>query len=444
MSTQIITRKATKIVQKIKFHFPVLLIALGMFIITSNLNWGKDHWKTIIKSDGKGYYAYLPAVFIYHDLNFAFFDKIEKEKYFNPNLYYDYRSGHEGKTINKYYCGTALTQMPFFMIAHGLSVITEKERDGYSAPYAISISLAALFYLILGLIYLNKLLELYDINQINRLLTLVASVFGTHLFYYTVGEPGMSHVYSFGFVCMFMYYSKKYFNTLHTNYLFSIAATLGIIILIRPVNALVIFTLPFLAENQEVLKKALMKSFSEPFKLIGSSLLCLSFLFIQILIYKISTGDYWVYSYLDEGFNFLKPNMLNILFSFRKGLFLYTPMLMLSFGWIFFAGKQSRTAIFFWLAFFLLITYVFSSWWMWYYGGSFSSRVYVEYIGVFMIPLALMFHQIKNKLLYSILVCSVVTLIFLCQLQTYQYRYYLIHWSDMNKEKYWDAFLRIK
>ena len=52
-----------------------------MVIVVSNLAWNKQDWKEIIRVDGKGYYAYLPAVFIYHDLNLGFFDKIEKEKY---------------------------------------------------------------------------------------------------------------------------------------------------------------------------------------------------------------------------------------------------------------------------------------------------------------------------------------------------------------------------
>jgi len=87
-----------------------------MTIVTSNLNWGKNSWVGIVESDGKGYYAYLPAIFIYNDLNFGFFDEIEKEKYYDENLYYDYRSGAHGKVINKYYCGTALAELPFFLL----------------------------------------------------------------------------------------------------------------------------------------------------------------------------------------------------------------------------------------------------------------------------------------------------------------------------------------
>jgi hypothetical protein len=32
-----------------------------------------------------------------------------------------------------------------------------------------------------------------------------------------------------------------------------------------------------------------------------------------------------------------------------------------------------------------------------------------------------------------------VLFVVLCQIQTYQYRYFIIHWSEMNQEKYIDS-----
>jgi putative copper export protein len=78
---------------------------------------------------------------------------------------------------------------------------------------------------------------------------------------------------------------------------------------------------------------------------------------------------------------------------------------------------------------------------MWFYGGSFSTRVFVEYIPLFAILLGTAIHKIKRykKSFHTV----IILLIVLCQIQTYQYRYLQIHWSDMTKEKYWDVFLRI-
>jgi len=79
------------------------------------------------------------------------------------------------------------------------------DADGFSKTYPILISIAALFYLMIGLLYLNSLLRLYNINEFGRSLTMIAAVFGTNLFYYVVGEAGMSHIYSFAFFrCSFI------------------------------------------------------------------------------------------------------------------------------------------------------------------------------------------------------------------------------------------------
>lgn len=431
---------------KSKFTFSNITITgiiLIMVVVSSNLNWGGDHWKSIIEADAKGYYAYLPAIFIYHDLNFGFFDKIEKEKYYDENMYYDYRAGANGKVIDKYYCGTALALTPFFLTAHLLSHAQHTDSDGYSKLYAVFVSVAALFYLLVGFIFLNLTLKTYDINEWQRSLTLFAAVFGTNLFYYAVGEPGMSHVFSFAFISMFFYYSQRYFSTFHKKYILYLSALLGIIVLIRPVNGLIVFACPFTAGSFNSLKKGILEAFRHKWSLVMAAILFLGILSLQLIIYKISTGKFFVYSYGQEGFNFLSPHIIDILFSYKKGLFLYTPLFLLSLTGGYFLWKSSRFEFYTWFGFFVLITYVLSSWWMWFYGGSFSSRVYVEYIPLFMILLALLLKGIKRKPLKTAYITIIVLLIIVCQIQTYQYRYYQIHWSDMTKEKYWNNFLRI-
>lgn len=421
----------------------LLAIMLIMTVVSSNLNWGDDNWKDIVEADGKGYYAYLPAVFIYHDLNFGFFEKIEMGKYYNKNIFYDYRSYSNDKTIDKYYSGTALTMMPFFLIAHALSHFSGNDTDGFSKLYMVFVSVAALFYLLLGLIFLNSSFNFFEIKEWQKSLILFASVFGTNLFYYTVSEPGMSHVYSFAFVSMFFYYSLKYFRTFNKKFVPALAIIAAIIILIRPVNGLIILIWPFAAGSFEQLKKGIVNILKYKKVLIISSFLFIGILSIQFIIYKISTGSFFVYSYTEEGFNFFDPHFIDILFSYRKGLFLYTPIFLLSFTGAIYLWKSHKFLFYSWFAFFIIVTYILSSWWNWYYGGSFSSRVYVEFIPLFMVLLAIALSKTKKKSLKISLITAIVLLTLICQIQTYQYRYYQIHWSEMTKEKYWDVFLRI-
>ncbi len=421
----------------------IVAIMLVMISVSSNLNWSKDFWKDILEADAKGNYAYLPAVFIYHDLNFGFFDKIEKEKYYNKNLFYDYRSQGNGKTIDKYYCGTAIAQLPFFLIAQVYCKIADIDADGYSKPYPVLMSVAALFYLFIGLIYLLRLLNLYDIGDLNNAIVLAAAVFGTNIFYYTVGEPGMSHIYSFAFMTMFLYHGKRFFCQPGERTVYLLAALLALIILIRPLNGIILFSLPFLAGEKSALKSGLSWFFAGSRRFVPAVGITMIILAIQPVIYKISTGYFWVDSYGAEKFNFMQPHLIDILFSYKKGLFLYTPLLLMSLTGGYFLWRKNRYGFVTLSAFLFLLTYLLSSWWNWWYGGSFSSRAYVEYIPLFMILLGYSLREIRSRLAWRSFVSIVFVLVVVCQIQTFQYRYYQIHWENMTNEKYWDVFLRV-
>src|SRR5690606_38977807 len=280
-----------------------------------------------LESDAKGYYAYLPAIFIYNDLNFGFLEEVQ-EKYPAPHINYDYRANAEGVLINKYYAGTALSQLPFFLAADAITVFTKGERDGYSQWYLMSVNWAALFYLFLGLFYLRKTLLLWNVPDTAIALLLPATLFGTNLFVYSVVEPGMSHVFSFGWVAVFVYLILKFNQNPSNKKLIASSLILGIIALIRPINSLILFALPFLIGNYQDLIILLTFALKRIHWTIIPFLVVIS---AQLIIYKLSTGKFWIYSYNEEGFDFSSPHFFEILFSYKKGLFLYTPLYLLCF-----------------------------------------------------------------------------------------------------------------
>jgi hypothetical protein len=419
------------------------LIFIIVLWAAMNTSFKKDYKTGVLEADAKGYYAYLPAVFIYHDLNFGFFNQIERVTYYNPNLYYEYLREHNKKTIDKYYAGTAICLLPFFLVGHSITQLTGLPADGYSYYYTMMAHVGALFYFLLALFGLRKLLRLYNFNDKTIAVVLIAIVFGTNLFYYVVTEFGMSHLYSLTAITWFCVATLKYFSEHQNKHLVYIALLLGIITLIRPVNLLVVLAIPFLAGNtdhfREGLKNLLAKKWVLLLALAGFFLI----LSVQLLIYKISTGSFFVYSYKQEGFNFLNPQIMNFLFSYRKGMFVYTPLLFLSLAGFIYLFRSSRFQFFALLGFLLILVYVFSSWFMWFYGGSFSQRVMIEFYPFFAILLATAIQEIKNKFASKVFLSLIVLLVLVCQVQTFQYRRMQIHWSDMNKEKYWNVFMRI-
>jgi hypothetical protein len=122
----------------------------------------------------------------------------------------------ENRVETKYTYGVALLQLPFFLIADGITVVSgEFPRDGFSYYYQKAINFAAAFYLSLGLFILFLALKVY-FNYKNKIVfaTLVALFLGTNLYYYGIIETGMSHIYSFFlFSCLiYLVIHKEKFN----------------------------------------------------------------------------------------------------------------------------------------------------------------------------------------------------------------------------------------
>lgn len=418
----------------------LLLTAIVLVWVSSNYKWGDGHWRNVIKDDGTGYYAYLPAAFIYGDLNFRYFDDLVEQGVVKENQIHDFRNHYKGNPINKFYAGTAVAQIPFFLLGHLASVLMDQPLTGYSAYYMIFFQIGTIFYLLVGLYFFNRFLKLYEIGNKIRALVLIATVFGTGIFHYTVSEPSMSHVFSFAFVCMFLFGTKQYFNLPKSRYALLAAISLGMIILIRPVNVIFLLSLPFIAGSFGTLKCGFSELLKNLFIGIIAILLVIAIPAIQLMIYYVQTGEFFVYSYRGEGFDFLHPHMIDILISYRKGFFVYTPLAFLSLFGGYFLWKKSRFEFFSLLLFLFLVTWVLSSWRQWYYGGSFSARVYIEYLPFFILLLGLLVDRLKKPGIRKLVISVVFILIVLCQFQTYQYRLAVIHWSEMTKEKYWEVF----
>lgn len=430
------------IMNRIYKAMPWIIVLFTVWVI-ANISLKKDYSTGIIEADGKGYFAYLPAVFIYHDLNFGFFYDIERVKYYRENLYYNYIRVQNNRIFNKYYAGTALAMAPFYLLGHAMTLITGSDPDGYSYWYTLMVHLGALFYLLAGLIAVRRLLRAYAVQEKYIAFTLGVLVFGTNLFYYTAVEFSMSHVYSFAFIAWFVYIAHRYFEKPKGSLIVISGLLLGVIALIRPVNLIILLSLPFIAGSKEKFMAGFKGLIDFKASTVTGIIACGVIGGLQLLIYKLQTGSFFVYSYQGEGFNFLKPHIADVLFSYRKGLFIYTPILLIALTGFIYLYRQSRFSAW-WLAIFLIIlTYMISSWHMWFYGGSFSQRVFIDFYTFFAILLAIAYQEMRPAALQKIFITFTFVLVLFCQFQTYQYRHMIIHWSDMNKEKYWEVMFKI-
>ena len=140
-------------------------------------------------------------------------------------------------------------------MAHVYASLSDYEADGYSMPYRFALVFSALFYVLIGLLFLRKTLK-HFFNEGVTSLALLAVGLGTNLFYYTTYEAAMPHAFNFSLISVFVYYTLSLSKPeLWENRPLGFLA--GLITLIRPTNILVLLFFffgmyfPFLLSSQE-------------------------------------------------------------------------------------------------------------------------------------------------------------------------------------------------
>ena len=417
-----------------KWH--VLACVLICTLAASNIRWPERHINDLLQADARGYYAYLPSVFLFRTLSVDSVFGHEARHLSDLQHVYDYRHVAPQGTVNKYFAGTAVCEAPFFLVAHGIATSDADDSKGYGRPYMLAISVAGLSFLLLGLWCCDALLMRLGIGLWPRVVAIVSMCFGTNLFYYAAIEPGMSHVFSLGLVSLFLLLSLRQIPKGHGSLILGLI--LGLITLIRPINILVLAGLPFIfILGDERLKVP------RPDFLIRFALGVATLVLIQPLIYFLQTGSPWVYSYGDQTLNLLRPHLIDFLFSFKKGFLLYTPWAVLALVGLYAVFRVNVKAGWAGLIFIVGLMYVLSSWEIWWYGGSFSARPMVEYLPFLLLPFAHLVQQIWQSRLRWPALALTFLLIGLCQFQTYQYRYYRIHWEDTDRTMYLHSFTSV-
>lgn len=288
----------------------------------------------------------------------------------------------EGKIKTKYSSGTALAQLPFFLLAHGIASFGD-DANGVSYLYHLSLYLAGVFYLLVGLYFLFRFLRTrYDLKA--TLMTLVVLLLGTNLYYYAFNSPGYSHIYSFAGYAFVLWLSHSISANFRPAKLILLVVLASWLLLIRPTSILYLF---FIWWYFPELRRRIFKVWSFNKRLFFGAFLAGCIVWIpQILYWYYLSGSPIYYSYEQEGFGW--PQLHKLWFSTNNGLFVYAPVLIFAVVGLFlqFRNQHKQEAIKIGVMW-LVVSLVFSSWWSWWYGCSYGSRSFVE----FLIPLSIPF-----------------------------------------------------
>ncbi|NOY94823.1 MAG: hypothetical protein GXO81_00315 [Chlorobi bacterium] len=426
--------KFKKNLSKYSIVFSVLLVVF--FIITARF-WRDDG--KIIASDVIDYYSYLPATFIFHDIGINKAETIENGRFYTKRL-------PNGNNVIKMSMGMSFIYAPFFFAGHVYALITGEKANGFSVPYRIALLFGAVLYFILGLIFLRKILLRFFSENITAL-TILAIAIGTNLSYYASNEATMSHLYNFSLITVFIWHTIRWHESQTVKRLVGLGALAGLITLIRPSNIIILlFFFLYNVYSWDGLKEKFL-FVARKFHWFIFMLIAFLLVWIPQFIYNIVITDHLLfYSYVDERFFFNNPQILDGLFSYRKGWLVYTPMMaiaILGIPILFFKMKEFSVGI---LVFMVINIYITFSWWCWWYGGSFGQRPMVDSYGMMSIPFALVLSELwkLRKWLYKTAVVIIIALILLNNFMFQKYMHGSIHFADMTKEAFWHSFWSVR
>ncbi len=423
----------------------VLLIILALLIFNweSNSDRFKKHEPPgIINWDVFGYYLYLPATFIYHDLAIKDVTWIQKLTTKYDIWLYQITFAPKGKKRIIYNSGLSYFFAPGFLIAHSLAKPLGYDADGLSPPYQYSILFTSLLVTFLGLFYLRKLLLFY-FNDVISAITIAIICGGTNWFINVGSAHGMPHSFLFALNVCILYFTHLWFQTHQKKYAILCAIALAWAVNCRPIE--LIWILVPLFWNVKTFEE--LKSKLRNFSLYKTNVWTFIIVFILLLApqfayFQYASNDILKINIHNEKLCILSPYLIKFLFSYKKGWLLYTPIMAFAIAGFFFLFKKNKEIFGALFSLFLINLWITSSWENWWYAASFGQRPMVETYGLMAIPLGYILQTIVNKnlLVRFVLIIFILAFFSLNIFQSRQWCLGIIEPQYMTKGYYWKTF----
>jgi hypothetical protein len=415
------------------------IASLFVFILVYfalNKTWSSNR----ITVDAPSYYTYLPAFIIHGDPDLKFID--QDRSYYRDKIWF--YTLPDGKRLIKHPPGISVMLSPFFSAAHLIAKASDSDTRGYSLLYQNFCTAGVLFYFFLGLFFLRRILIRF-FSDASAAVTLLVIVLATNLLWYASAEALMPHAISFSLVSASVWYFLRWLDADQRRFLLVFALLFGLTVLVRPLAlSLSVFFLCF-----AIIHDGGVSCFFDRLKKQVPSLLWAVLVFgliisPQLLYWRHISGKWILDVYMDEHFVFGSPQFFPFLFSFRKGLFVYSPVLLLMVPGLFVLYKRSATWFWSVLLIFCASVLLLSSWWAWSYGISWGMRPMIDYYPFLCIAICAIIDRflttgawIKILLVTAVSLCTVLNLF-----QTWQYSKGLIHYDDMTRAAYFKGFLQ--
>ena len=418
----------------------IVIAVLRIITIKSNeLSW-----------DVLGYYLHLPAWFIYHDhgLNdIAWIHQLLEQYNFTGSLYQIGR-GPEGDPIFFFLMGMSLFYLPWFLIAQIVAPAMGFPADGFSLPYQYILAIGNITYTIIALVYLRKiLLKLF--RDTHTTLLLIILVAGTnYLHFVTVKNLETANIL-FLLVVLIVYNTMQWHKNFRLKNLSAIAVFTALAALVKPSEVLIIFIPLFwgVYNRQTFYKKWQLIKIHRKQVWIGIGL-AFAVALPQMIYWYSETGHFIYDSYKNPGvgLDIFAPHIFNVLFSFKKGWLLYTPVMGFAIAGFFVLYKRNRAVFAPVIIYCVTAFYLLASWTEWWYGASYSIRPMITLYPLLLIAMGYFFIWLRERRLWikAGILAVMVFFILLNLFQTWQFNNYILDAFGTTKEYYFAVFGKTK
>lgn len=399
----------------------------------------------VIAWDSFGYYLYLPQLLIHNDLALKDMDTLKKrmEGNITTSTFYQANQMPDGRWQLRYTSGMAIMYLPGFVAGHAMAVLSDADAHGYSQPYHRAILWWSLLVSAVGIWVLRAVL-LRFFNDRYAALVLLLIVAGTnYLVHVTVAASAvMPHNYLFTGYALLLLFTLEWNDRQSMGHALAIGAVCGIMILARPTEV-VCLLIPVLwgVTDKVGVRERLVLFLNNKRQIAGALMLMVAIGCIQLVYWKWVTGSFVSFSYggnVSESFDFERPHIVEVLFSYRKGWLLYTPLMVLGIIGLFRSdvAKQNRWAI---LSYLALNLYLVASWHNWWYAESYSQRALIPSYPIMALALGGMMCK-GSTLRQGAVIGAGVLLMGLNLFQSWQWQQGIIDASRMTKAYYWAVF----
>jgi hypothetical protein len=402
--------------------------------------------KNILSYDVFGYYLYLPAIFIYDDpglTNIDWVKQVNEQYQASPSLYQIARISDSNFAM-RFYSGIAIMYSPFFLGGHAIATLTDYEANGFSKPYQWAIIIAGIFYTLLGVWLLRKFLNTLFTDNVTAI-TLLLIFLGSNVFFFCTWGNDAPHIYIFTLYAAILWLTSKWMTVPKTKYAIALGILSGVTMITRASEVLILLIPVFWGIwNPASLLSKLKLAWQRKKDVIFFALFIIVGLLPQLIYWKFATGQ-WIYNAYDDpqsGFNFDQPRLAYILLGFRKGFYVYSPIMLIATIGFYQLAKHKRELFLPVLLFLLTNVYLIAS-----YSSliSYGWRAFVQAHAVMAVPLACFVNWgIQQRKLSKTLVLVMLSLLLLLNLfKSWQTSIGIIDGSRMTRAYFFNSFFAI-